>query len=424
MALKVKIGADAKSFFREMDKVDKRGTTMGQKMKAAGKMAAIGIGAIAAAATAAAAATGALAIKMIKIGEDANTADDRLSHIVNNMGVFGDSADKVSDRLLKVARAQSMLTAVDNKAIKEAQAKLATFEEVLVTADEMGGIFDRATASLLDLSAAGFGSATESAAKLGKILQDPIRNIESLSRAGIQFTDKEKEKIAALVESGDLLKAQDMILTKIESKMSGVAATTANGMDKIKNAISLVIEDAAKPLARAFEGVSETIMAMGPRITEMMDKIAPKIRAVADMIASSISDAIEGDFEKFKALGKFIGDMMAIGMEAALTSQGAKNMRQLSEMNPARKLPGYRSDVFEKTAEWLESKKPDTKKDISDAVQELRANTVIFKLPDGREFRPTLPGEGSALTMNNERVVEILRQIERKLPPYSPFATP
>jgi len=327
MALKVKIGADAKSFFREMDRVDRRGATMGQKMKAAGKAAAIGIGAIAAAATAAAVSVGALAMKMVKIGEDANTADDRIRNIIGNMTGLGDAAGKVSDRIIKVARAQSMLTAVDSKTIKEAQAKLATFQELADTADEMGGMFDRATAASLDLAGAGFGSATENAVQLGKALQDPIAGVGALRRAGVTFTQQEKEKIAALVESNKMFEAQNIIMSAVEKQVGGTAAATANGTAKIRNAISLVIEDAAKPMARAFEQISETVLAMSPAVTSAMDKIAPKIRAVADLIGNSISEALHGDSDRLVALfsmvGELVGNAFVAGFKYSLRELGA-----------------------------------------------------------------------------------------------------
>jgi hypothetical protein len=311
MALKVKIGADAKSFFREMDRVDKRGATMGQKMKAAGKAAAIGIGAIAAAATAAAVSVGALAMKMVRIGEDANTADDRIRQITGNMVGFGDAAEKLSDRIIKVARAQSMLTAVDNKTIKEGQAKLAIFADVLSTADEAGGVFERATAAMLDLSATGFGGVAESAAKVGALLQDPIRNMNALARARIQFTQAEQDGIRAMVESNNLLGAQNMILGILESRIGGTAEATANGTAKIRNAISLVIEDAAKPMARAFEQISETVLAMGPAITATMDRIAPKIASVSSSIGAAISEMLLGNTDRIVAIGNIIGESLA-----------------------------------------------------------------------------------------------------------------
>jgi len=311
MALKVKIGADAKSFFREMDRVDKRGATMGEKMKAAGKAAAIGIGAIAVAATAAAVSVGALALKMVKIGEDANTADDRIRNTVKNMLDLGESSEKVSQRIIKFARAQSMLTGIDNKVIKLAQAKLLTFAEVAASSDKMGGMFDRATMAAINLEKQGFGSATDNATQLGKALGNPIRGLGALTKSGMEFTALEREKIVTLAESNKMLEAQEILMLAIERQSIRAAEKTANGTDKIRNAISLVIEDAAKPMARAFEGISETVLAMEPAITKSMEKLAPKIAAFANYLGSSISEALQGNISHIMTLFEIIGEVSA-----------------------------------------------------------------------------------------------------------------
>jgi len=431
MALKVKIGADAKSFFREMDRVDKRGATMGQKMKAAGKAAAIGIGAIAAAATAAAVSVGALAMKMVRIGEDANTADDRIRQITGNMVGFGDAAEKLSDRIIKVARAQSMLTAVDNKTIKEGQAKLAIFADVLSTADEAGGVFERATAAMLDLSATGFGGVAESAAKVGALLQDPIRNINALARARIQFTQAEQDGIRAMVESNNLLGAQNMILGILESRIGGTAAATANGTAKIRNAISLVVEDAAKPMARAFEGISKTILDMEPAITGTMDRIAPRIAAVADSIGTAISDALLGNKERIVKIGNIIGEalgeaiiqgaMGALGEIGSMLFKGntsartptGKLLRGVFGEERIEKARGFMADAMSdersKRIETVINKMGDALTEIEREGMVARREALMMKANEFGRFDFDMMG---ASATSNNAVDAILREIQ------------
>jgi hypothetical protein len=48
----------------------------------------------------------------------------------------------------------------------------------------MGGNFDRATQAAIDMGAAGFGSAEQNAAQLGKALNDPITGLAALRRSG------------------------------------------------------------------------------------------------------------------------------------------------------------------------------------------------------------------------------------------------
>jgi hypothetical protein len=423
MALKVKIGADASSFHREMNKVEGKSTTMAQKMKSAGKAAAIGIGVIAVAAAAAAVAVGRLGIKMIDIGENANTADDRLAHIVKQMNVFGGESEKVSDRLLKVARAQSMATAVDIKSIKATQAKLATFKELLATADEVGGSFDRATQAALDMAAAGFGEAEQNAVQLGKALQDPIKGITALARSGVTFTQQEKDKIRTLVESNRILEAQRLILTAIETQVGGTAAKTANGLAKIKNAISLVIEDAAKPLARSFEQVAQTVMDMGPKIEAFMESLAPKIRLVGDTIATAISEAVEGDSSRLVAIGGLIGDLINEGIKISLASGWGDIQLAIRERLSGEFLgiPIMPPKYNETTIEAREAQKGLAALQFSQAAQELVEKfRMIAAMPPNTEmqigsgvYRYAQAGEQSGVRDAQGNMLILLRNIEQ-----------
>jgi hypothetical protein len=94
-----------------------------------------------------------------------------------------------------------MQTGMDNLSIKATEAKLLTFKNLAMTADEVGGAFDRAMLAAIDLAAAGFGTAESNAVQLGKALEDPIKGIAALSKSGVTFTEVEKEKIKAALSS-------------------------------------------------------------------------------------------------------------------------------------------------------------------------------------------------------------------------------
>jgi len=205
-------------------------------------------------------AAGALAAKQfitgaIAAGETASTSNARIDQIATSMGLFGENTGVVTDRLVKLAEAQARATGVDQNAIKETQAKLLTFKEIAETADDVGGNFDRATKAAIDLAAAGFGSAEGNAASLGKALNDPIKGITALTRSGVTFTAAEQEKIKTLVESGNVLEAQNMVLAAIETQVGGTAEATANASDKMAIGFSQLEEKIGLALLPVFETV-------------------------------------------------------------------------------------------------------------------------------------------------------------------------
>lgn len=123
----------------------------------------------------------------------------------------------------------------DESIMQGATAQLLTFTNITGTA------FDRAQQAALDVTAKLNGlDATEESLRstsimLGKALNDPIANLGALSRSGIQFAQEQKDLIKQLVESGNMMEAQNIILTELERQYGGTAAAiaqTSGGMER------------------------------------------------------------------------------------------------------------------------------------------------------------------------------------------------
>ena len=248
--LSLLILGNAKSAVKSLGETGAAAQDLGSKISAFGKKAAVGF----AAASAGAAAVGFAATKLVQGAEFAKQADDRLAAVAKSMNLFGAETAVVTDRLQKLADAQEFELGVTAETIKATQAKLMTFKNIGQEADVVGGAFDRATTAAIDLSAAGFGAAETNAVQLGKALQDPIKGITALARSGVTFTDQEKEKIATLVRSGEMLAAQDTLLKAIETQVGGTAAATATSTFKISAAFGHVSDEIGTLLLPAFEG--------------------------------------------------------------------------------------------------------------------------------------------------------------------------
>jgi hypothetical protein len=253
----------------------------GGKIGKFGKIAAVGF----AAAGAAAAVVGK---QLIAAGEAASTSNARIKQIADSMGLFGDNASAVTDRLVKLAEATARNTGVDQNAIKLTQAKLLTFGELAKSAGELGGQFDRATIAAVDLAAAGFGEASTNAVQLGKALQDPIKGISALGKSGVTFTEIERERIQTLVDSNKVGEAQTLILEAIEKQVGGTAEATANASDRMRVAFSQVTERLGGVLLPIFE-----------RFTKfLIDDVFPVLQEMGDRFLPVISEAFGkvGDF--------------------------------------------------------------------------------------------------------------------------------
>lgn len=212
---------------------------------------------------------------LVKMAEESRKSERRLENIAGQMGVFGENTKIVTDRLSKYAEEMSFLTGVDDELIRNSESILLTFKNVAKSADDMGGVFDRATQATIDLAAAGFGEAESNAKLLGKALQDPVKGLTRLSRAGVTFTKSEEKKIKRLAESGKLLEAQKIILGAIETQVGGTAEATASATDKMAARWENMQETLGTALLPAVDSIST---AMG----EWLDSIEGK-RAVKEL---------------------------------------------------------------------------------------------------------------------------------------------
>lgn len=135
---------------------------------------------------------------------------------------IGELSQKISEKI-----------GVDDELIQQSANLLLTFKNVKNAAGENNDVFNRAVMASQDLAAKGFGSADSAAKMLGKALNDPIKGITALSRAGVTFTQGQKDQIEKLVESGDLLGAQKIIMGELEAQIGGTAEATATAGDKM-----------------------------------------------------------------------------------------------------------------------------------------------------------------------------------------------
>jgi hypothetical protein len=129
--------------------------------------------------------------------------------------------------------------------MKDVTLQLLTFGKI------QGDVFKRAQTSVLDLSAVLGSDLKGQTIQLGKALDNPIKGITALSKAGVTFTDQQKENIKKLIEQNDLFGAQSIILDEINSKYGGQAEalnTADGGFKKLEVAMNNILENVGGPM--------------------------------------------------------------------------------------------------------------------------------------------------------------------------------
>ena len=128
----------------------------------------------------------------------------------------GEAAGYTTDELEDYADELMRLTTVDDDAFKRIMGIMATFRNV------SGEVFKESIELVADMSVQ-FGGLEQGAIRLGKALNDPVLGMTALSRVGIQFSKTQKETIKLLVEQGDLMGAQKIILAELTNQFGGQA---------------------------------------------------------------------------------------------------------------------------------------------------------------------------------------------------------
>ena len=142
--------------------------------------------------------------------------------VVKSTGMAaGLTAQQMAD-MANAMSASSGTSIFADDAILGAQNVLATFTQI------QGTNFGDATQSILDISQAMGTDLQSSALQVGKALNDPIAGIGALSRVGVSFTDSQKAMIEALVETGDVAGAQQIILAELNKEFGGSAAAAVD----------------------------------------------------------------------------------------------------------------------------------------------------------------------------------------------------
>lgn len=191
----------------------------------------------------------------------------------------GSAAGLTADQVAEIAKRTSIKIGVDDDDIIKAQSVLLTFKNI------GGSSLEEVTGLAADMSSVFGGDLSGSAVQLGKALNDPVQGVSALTRVGVTFTDQQKEQIKALVESGDTLGAQAIIMKEVKSQVGGAAEAAATGTDKIGVALGNLKESLGA-------GLSEALTNLAPSLTTALDEIGPTLGTLGASLGSILSEVV------------------------------------------------------------------------------------------------------------------------------------
>lgn len=218
----------------------------------------------------------------------------------------GRSAQEVVDLASSLSDAAGVSLFGDDKVL-EASNLLLTFGEI------KGETFDLATALTVDLAQALGGAPADQAMMLGKALNDPIRGMSALGKAGLTFSEEQKAAIAAMQESGDMAGAQAIIIAELTKQVGGqaqAAADASGGWSEFQGRLG----EAAETVGGALLPI---IAALGGFL---LDMIIPAVEGVAQAFSDWMADPAvqQGVADLATAIQAGLGMAMAFITDTAL----------------------------------------------------------------------------------------------------------
>lgn len=222
----------------------------------------------------------------------------------------GGVSGQTIDSLTKTAAALQSMTTYSDEAIESAQGLLLTFTGI------KGPIFEEATKTVLDMSTALGQDLKSSSIQLGKALQDPILGITALRRVGVNFNDTQKDIIKTMVESGDVIGAQKLILKELSLEFGGSAAAAGetfagkmaiitNQVDDMKESIGGAIIEAITPFINDL-----STWAANPDVQKKVGEIAKGVGEFAQVVLPIAIETIKLWYKAWQTVVEVLGTII------------------------------------------------------------------------------------------------------------------
>jgi phage-related minor tail protein len=316
-ALRVTLGIDTAAFEDGLKAAQKQVAAAGTRLQQAGEsMASVGK-TLSVAVTAPLVAFGVSAVKA------ANESADALAQVNAALASMGPVAGRSSEQLQQAAaELQRLSTFDDDDILRNVTANLLTFGNI------SGEVFDRAQLAIVNFATRSKRDLQSATLIVAKALNDPVKGLTALGKAGVKLSEDQTRLIKSLVETGDVAGAQAIILNELETKYRGAARAArdaAPGSDMIdawrefQETIGAIIAKALPPLtdmlARvlgAFNSLSPGTQAFVVGMGAVAAAVGPLL-VISGTLVSSVGSLVTAFAPAIAAAGGLGGALAALG---------------------------------------------------------------------------------------------------------------
>ena len=255
--------------------------------------------------------------KLLSAYGDFEASQKRIERVIKSTG---GAAGITSEEIFAMNAAFEKSTGIAETMINQASALILTFTNI------GREVIPEVTQAVLDMTVVMYqGNVTleslkTTAIQVGKALQDPTKGLTALRRVGVSFNASQKEWIESLQNSGQLAKAQGIILKELKKEFGDQAALETYNKSVLK------LDTAVGNLAKRMGG-------------ELRPAIEPLIISLTELIdALDASEII--DFTKTLIGTVFALGLLKKGLTLGLLATG-KNINSLKRLGKVLKIATF-----------------------------------------------------------------------------------
>lgn len=199
----------------------------------------------------------------------------------------GGAAGFTARELQRVASELQTVTLFgDEEILSKVTGQLLTFTNIT------GEQFLKAQEAVISLATAMDKDLLSAAVQVGKALNDPVRGAAALAESGIQFTTQQRELIASLVESGQLIEAQNILFNELFTQFGNQAQNAATvgtaAFTQLGNVVGDVLEvvggDLAAGLSPVVAGLRDFLS-----VAENARAVASAVEGIGGLIVAALA---------------------------------------------------------------------------------------------------------------------------------------
>ena len=300
--------------------------------------------------------------KLVQMADEQDKAERRLAAVLK---ATGNAAGFSEDQLKRVASQMQDNIGVSDSVILKTQAVIATFKNV------RGEQFLEATKLAADMAEVLDGDLKSSAIQVSKALNDPTKGVTALADAGVSFTEKQREMIKKLQESGDMIGAQKIILEELRGEFGGAAEAAAEGFGGSINKLWLKAGELGERVGRLLVPALDWFGDVLSKGIDILDAVLPSLEDVErgfNSMASAIMEYVGPVFE-------WVGDLIVTMVSRAQVN--LSNFQEFAQLAFTNFMLSAET-AFQTVGHWLTVVIPDFLSWFADNWQEVLVDVANF----------------------------------------------